>query len=251
MRSLANPLPDISVIVPVLHEGERILRLLRQLAAEQATVSYEVIVVDGDRYGSTINLIPPLRHVRTLVASPGRGSQLNAGVQLAQGEILLFLHADTQLPALALTQIQQLLHNRPEYAGGAFDLGIDSPRWLLQVVAQFASWRSRLTRIPYGDQAVFLRRAIFELVGGYPEIPLMEDVALMRRVKCHHQRIFIFCDRVLVSPRRWEQEGVLYCTLRNWTLLTLYYLGVSPQRLVQWYRPIKPHPTDSSGHHKP
>lgn len=239
MRSSASLLPDISIIVPVLHEGEQILTLLTSLANNSAGINYEVIVVDGDPYGSTVRLVPETSQLITQIAAPGRGSQMNAGAKVAASEILMFLHADTQLPQAALSQVWQLLQHHPEYAGGAFNLGIRSSRWLLQLVAKGASWRSRLTRMPYGDQAIFLRRSVFTAVGGYPEEPLMEDVALMRRVKQHQQQIYIFSDRVLVSPRRWEYEGVLYCTLRNWTLLSLYYLGVSPQWLVKWYQPIK------------
>ncbi len=229
--------PEISIIIPVLHEGERIRQTLADLAQQLDPVSYEVIVVDGDALGSTISLLPADPRLRSLVAPKGRARQMQAGAHQAQGKILLFLHADTQLPPQALQQIGVLLQDQ-RYVGGAFDLEIDSCRWILQVVARIASWRSRLTRIPYGDQGIFLRRETFWQVGGYAAIPLMEDVALMRALKRRGERIYIFRDRIRVSARRWETEGILYCTLRNWTLLILYFLGVSPHHLAAWYRPV-------------
>jgi len=255
--------PTISVIIPVLGEGDAILPQVLALEQVAGPIPYEVLVVDGDPQGSTIAQIPKLPKVSTLTASQGRGFQLNAGARQAQGEILLFLHADAQLPPGAFSQICALVENPTDsnfqfaglerfalrtsnaqstckvmYVGGAFDLAIDSPRWTLQVIANIASWRSRLTRIPYGDQGIFLRRTYFEALGGYPEIPIMEDVALMTTIKHRGDRLFILSERVRVSPRRWEQEGILYCTLRNWILRMLYALGVSPHRLATHYRSI-------------
>jgi rSAM/selenodomain-associated transferase 2 len=237
MKSFQQGPPDISIIVPVLYEGTIICQLLNHLAESSEMISHEIIVVDGDARGSTVSLISSsASHIKTLVAAPGRGSQMNAGAKQAQGKILLFLHADTRLPSQALTKIWLLLKN-PEYGGGAFDLEIDSPQRILKLIGKIASWRSRLTRLPYGDQAIFLRRDCFHAIGRYPEIPIMEDVTLMRQLKQSGDKIYIFRDRILVSPRRWQKEGVLYCTLRNWLLLLLYYIGVSPDQLVVWYCP--------------
>lgn len=234
-----SPAPEVSIIIPVLHEGERLLASLEHLAASAAGVLYEVIVVDGDPAGSTIaHLRDHQPSVRSLIAPPGRGVQMNWGAQVAQGQVLLFLHADTRLPDRALAKIQKQLINS-DWVGGAFDLKIDSRRWSLQWVARLASWRSRLTRIPYGDQAIFLRTAYFRELGGYPEIPIMEDVALMRKIRQRSDPIKLLPDPVLTSPRRWQQQGILYCTLRNWLLISLYRLGVSPQRLARWY-PVLP-----------
>lgn len=160
---------------------------------------------------------------------------MNAGAARASGEVLLFLHADTQLPRKAFFVISNAMADA-RIAGGAFDLAIDSPRPIFRVMERTASRRSRLTRIPYGDQAIFLRRSVFAALGGYREIPLMEDVDLMVRLRRAGQRIHILPDRVRTSPRRWERDGVLFGTLRNWTLVTLYALGVSPDRLVRFYR---------------
>lgn len=224
--------PELSIVIPVLYEGANILRLVDHLQAIAGDIVYEVLVVDGDPEGSTLKYLPP--DIQGITAPAGRGSQMNAGSKLAQAPTLLFLHADTRLPSTALAQIKLTME---QAAAGAFDLGIDSPRAGLKWISRVASVRSRLTRIPYGDQAIFVDRGTFNQVGGFPNIPIMEDVALMQRLKRQGIPIQFVCDRVLVSPRRWEQEGILRCTFRNWALLGLYTLGVSPHRLWRWYRP--------------
>jgi uncharacterized protein len=232
-------IPELSIIIPVLHEGDRIGPCLDHLAQIAEDIPYEVIVSDGDPQGSTLSAIPP-EHDRVEVrSSVGRGAQLNAGAQMARGKVLLFLHVDACLPVRAFHQVLETCKQK-QWVGGAFDLAIASPRPLLRMIAKVASWRSRLTRIPYGDQAIFLRRDIFEQVQGYPDIPIMEDVALMQRLKRHGYAIEILSSAVTVSPRRWEKEGILRCTLRNWSLITMYFLGVQPQSLARWYRPQSP-----------
>lgn len=227
--------PDISVIVPVLHEGESIVHTLEQVAAVAASTTYEVIVVDGDPQGSTLQHLP--QGVLGLVSKAGRGHQMNAGAERAQGRILLFLHADTRLPARALQKIVYTIEKTKAVAG-AFDFSIDSSRWILAWISRGASLRSRLTRLPYGDQAIFMTRAVFHALGGYADFPILEDVDLMRRLKRQRLPIAFICDRVSISARRWEKEGILFCTLRNWMLLSLYYLGGSPNHLARWYRPL-------------
>lgn len=121
------------------------------------------------------------------------------------------------------------------YWGGAFDLGISSDKWIYRLIARTASLRSRLTRLPYGDQAIFIRRDEFRNLGGYPVIPIMEDVALMRQIKKRGGNINIIAHPVATSPRRWEREGVLYATLSNWLLQAAYFLGRSPEKLARYY----------------
>ncbi len=224
--------PELAIVIPVLYEGANILPLVNHLSTIAGEVTCEVIVVDGDPEGSTLQYLPP--NIQGIIAPAGRGSQMNAGAKLTQAPTLLFLHADTRLPQTALSQIRRTM---AQVSVGAFDLGIDSPKASLQWISRVSSLRSRLTRIPYGDQAIFIDRATFKQVGGFPNIPIMEDVALMQQLKQQRIPIRIVRDRVLVSPRRWEQEGILRCTLRNWLLLGLYTLGVSPHRLWRWYRP--------------
>jgi hypothetical protein len=148
--------------------------------------------------------------------------------------MLIFLHADTRLPAEAFAKVAEVLRGG-RHVAGAFDLGIDSDRLILRYIAARARLRSRLNRIPYGDQAIFMRKAYFDAIGRFREIPIMEDVDLMRRIKNRGDRIFILRERVRTSPRRWETEGAIYTTLRNQILLGLYYLGVSPEKLSTFY----------------
>ena len=190
--------------------------------------------MDGSLERDTLGAIDS-NHVIKISSEKGRAKQMNIGASAAKGEILIFLHADTELPIHALKRINTLLE-RKEYVGGAFDLGIKSDKFIFRVIEVLASLRSRLNRIPFGDQAIFIRREYFNKIGGYKEIPLMEDVELMRRIKKSGSKIWIFDDRVMTSPRRWEKEGVIYCTLRNWTLQTLYFLGVSPDKLANLYK---------------
>lgn len=223
----------ISVIIPVLNEQAHIGTCLGNLRAQGLGDSRQIIVVDGDPEGGTIDLVRD-GDVLCLKSAPGRGRQMNAGAAVADGDILLFLHADTVLPVGALEKISQVMASG-RCVGGAFDLAIDSERLFLRYIAFRARSRSRQNRIPYGDQAIFVDREYFERIGGFSEIPIMEDVDLMRRLKKNRQRIHIFRDRVLTSSRRWEAEGALYTTLRNQFLVLLYYLGVSPERLSRLY----------------
>ncbi len=194
----------------------------------------EIIVVDGSREKDTLGAIRSSQVIK-ISSERGRAKQMNAGASIARGEILIFLHADTELPVHALERIDALIE-RKEYVGGAFDLGIKSNKFIFRVIEKLASWRSRLNRIPFGDQAIFIRKEYFHRIGGFKEIPLMEDAELMRRIKKSGDKIWIFDDRAMTSPRRWEKEGVLYCTLRNWTLQALYLFGVSPHKLATLYK---------------
>lgn len=224
--------PEFSIIMPVYNEetviNETVEGLYRGLQGE----SFELLVVDGNG-GSTLDVLQR-GGVKRLLSAKGRGCQMNRGAEEAGGETLLFLHVDTLLPAGALTMIRAALRDKRVQAG-AFDLHIDSSRPMLKVISTISSLRSRITREPYGDQAIFIRADYFRRLGGYKELPLMEDVDLMHRIKRDRQRVSIIPHPVATSARRWEREGVLYCTLRNWTLIILFKLGVSPERLCQYY----------------
>ena len=228
-----NPV-EFSIIVPAFHEGENINALIEGLNRLDSDHKSEIVVVDGAEEKDTLGAIDR-NHVMKISSEKGRAKQMNAGASIARGEILIFLHADTDLPIHALEKIHLLLE-RKEVVGGAFDLGIKSNKFIFRVIGKLASWRSRLNRIPFGDQAIFIRREYFNKIGGYKEIPLMEDVELMRRIKKSGNKIWIFDERVMTSPRRWEKEGVISCTLRNWTLQVLYFLGVSPDKLAIFYK---------------
>jgi rSAM/selenodomain-associated transferase 2 len=172
--------------------------------------------------------------VVTLITQKGRGRQMNAGAEVARGDILIFLHADTLLPDSALKKISQALEGQ-DYVGGAFDLKIGSDRLFLRYISVRASLRSRFNRIPYGDQAIFMRKKYFDEIGRFKDIPLMEDVELMRRVKRDRKKIHILPDKVTTSARRWQRDGALYTTVRNQVLVALFRLGVSPARLAKYY----------------
>ncbi len=224
-----------SVIIPVLHEHAVISETIGRIRSLDHGESAEIIVADGDPAGGTLRAIAD-RAVRKLLSEPGRGRQLNRGAGAAFGEVLIFLHADTKLPPDALSRIGETLRDET-LAGGAFDLAIDSPRRVFRPIERIASIRTRLTRVPYGDQAIFLRRAWFGSLGGFREIPIMEDVDLMRRLKHAGGRIAILPERAVTSARRWEQEGILFTTLRNWSLVILFLCGVDAPRLARWYLP--------------
>lgn len=226
--------PFLSVIVPVLHESGTINRLIGHLRALPADIDPEIIVVDGDPAGSTIKAIGR-DDVVAATSPPGRANQMNQGASLATGSILLFLHADTFLPLMAFELVRKCMEDE-RYAGGAFDLGFLTKRNIFRLTECYVALRTRLTRVPFGDQAIFIRKEYFERVGGYRAIPIMEDVELMSRIKKLGDRIRILPEKVMTSTRRWEREGVLSATLRNWMLQLLYLLGVSPERLVKYYR---------------
>ena len=228
----------VSVIMPVLNEKDQIHRVLNRLSAAAAGMDCQVIIVDGSPHGGTIQAID--HHglpfvIKKVIAPKGRGIQMNAGAKEADGRILLFLHADTVLEDGAFQEIESVICSRRGYVGGAFDLGIASPRPVFRIIEKVASLRSRITRIPYGDQAFFIRADYFRKIGGFPGIPLMEDVDLLRRIKKRRDRICFIPQKAWTSSRRWEQEGVVCCTLRNWTLLLLYLCGVAPERLAMYY----------------
>jgi rSAM/selenodomain-associated transferase 2 len=224
----------VSIILPVLHEAGAIAAALTHLRDLQHNNAMEIIVVDGDPAGSTLRAIRDDRVVQVL-SEPGRARQMNAGAAKARGEVLLFLHADTQLPQQALIRITAALTD-PHVVAGAFDLGFDTKRRIFRLTEKYVALRTRLTKIPFGDQAIFLRREYFRTIGGYADIPLMEDVELMRRIRKRGDRICTIPEKVLTSPRRFEREGLLYCTFRNWALQICYRAGVPPERLVKWYR---------------
>lgn len=234
MTPLHSRPPDISIIVPVLGEQALIAATLDHLEGLAFQGRREIIVVDGAADAGTIARIARAGVICT--ASPaGRGIQLNKGAALARGRILLFMHADTRLPGPALKLVATAVDGKHAIAG-AFSLGIASHRPAYRRIEAVANWRSRRLGLPYGDQAIFVKKAVFDALKGFKPIPLMEDVDLMRRLNRTGGRIVLLAAKVATSARRWEKEGIVYTTLRNWMLLALFTAGVKPQRLVRWYR---------------
>ncbi len=226
--------PVISVILPVLNETVRINGMISHVRSLGAEEWIEIIVVDGDPQGTTICAISD-GAVRKIISEKGRSRQMNCGAALAAGNILLFLHADTNLPPNAFALILAAM-NDSRFVAGGFDLGIATDRRIFRITEKYVFLRTRLTRAPFGDQAIFIRKDYFNRMGGYREIPIMEDVELMKRIRKRGDRICIIPVKVQTSPRRYEQEGIVYGTLRNWMLQILYALGVPADRLVRWYR---------------
>jgi rSAM/selenodomain-associated transferase 2 len=224
----------VSVIIPVFCEHAVINGTIEAVRSRRGGETAEIIVVDGQAEAETVAAIRD-NAVKKLHSEKGRGGQLNRGAAIATGDVLLFLHADTVLPPAAFERIAEAMRDEG-CVGGAFDLRIDSPRAAFRIIETVAGLRSRLTRIPYGDQVIFIRSSCFRTLGGFREIPIMEDVDLMRRVKRKGWKITIFREPVITSARRWEKEGLLFGTLRNWFLVTLYLFGVSPERLARFYR---------------
>ena len=224
---------SFSVIIPVLNEASVINSAVERLYRLGSAFDVEVIVIDCDAEGRTIQAVHRTE-VITAISPKGRGKQMNRGAFLARGEVLLFLHSDTELPEHAFRTISSVMDD-PQCAGGAFDLGIKSDRVVFRIMEKLVSLRTRLTRIPYGDQALFIRKEVFDRMKGFGEIPLMEDVEFMRRLRSAGHKIRIIPQKVKTSPRRWEEEGVLFCTMRNWMLRGLYRLGVNPENLVRFY----------------
>lgn len=219
-------------MVPVLYEEDTIAGLLESLASIEGRERCEVIVVDGDPAGGTLGRIGAGDVVK--VGSPaGRARQMNAGAAVAAGNVLVFLHADTELPVRALSRIESALAGGA--AAGAFRLRFDSDRFIYRVMSAFVTLRSRWNRLPYGDQAIFVRRRFFEELGGYREFPIMEDVDLVRRIRGSGGRLVIVDASVRTSCRRMEAEGVARRVLLNWLMTFLYRIGVPPRRLARFY----------------
>jgi rSAM/selenodomain-associated transferase 2 len=212
---------QLSIVVPALNEAAGIRTALEALAPLRAR-GHEVIVVDGGSEDGTVQLATGLCD-RVLVAPRGRASQMNAGAREASREVLVFLHADTRLPSDA----DRLIHG----TWGRFDVQIDGRHPLLKVVAWSMNLRSRLTGIATGDQAIFVRREAFL---GFPEVPLMEDIAFSKAMK-RVARPVCLRAKAITSGRRWESRGVVRTIVLMWQLRLLFFLGISPRKLARWY----------------
>jgi len=221
----------ISIIIPAYRESE--INSVLEMQQQQNYANYEIIVIDGDVKGSTIDLIRD-KSVLKFISPKGRARQMNFGADKASGNIFLFLHADSRLPINGLNKINKILSSG--YEAGCFDIKFQSEKFLLrEIVSRTSSFRGRITRLPYGDQAFFFTKKLFQKIGGFPEIPLMEDIAIMQKIKRFNEKIFIIPDTVITSDRRWRNEGTAYVMLRNPVLSALYLLGVSPEKLEKLY----------------
>ena len=227
-----------SIIIPVLHESGIINTLLDSLQQLEHDEPFEIIVVDGSKTQDTLRVISDTT-VRKYACLQGRGRQMNEGAAHAIGDILVFLHADTFLPPNALSQINAALENE-RYVGGAFSYQFQLQTTLFRMIAAIATLRSQITRAPYGDQVIFLRKTYFNSIGGYKNIPLMEDVELMRRIKKKKDQIIILPNHIITSTRRWDEEGLFYASLRDIISIFLYWCGMPAEKLAKFYPWKKP-----------
>ncbi len=235
------PMPvSIAVVIPTLNEERvlsRTLLTVRQLRFD------EVVLVDGGSRDQTVSIAQgqvsglSLQPAKVMVADRGRARQMNAGARATRSEVLLFLHADTRLPPETRAEIERVLKH-PACVGGRFDVRFDDDRGWAWLVSRLMNWRSRWSGIATGDQALFVRRSAFDALGGFADLPLMEDIELTRRLK-RMGSLAALHIKVTTSFRRWEQQGAVRTILQMWLLRFLYWIGVPPHLLQQWYGTIR------------
>ena len=219
---------QLSIIIPTLDEAEAVVALLQQLQPLRAH-GHEVILADGGSKDDTVALAEPLVD-RVLVTPAGRARQMNAGAAVANGQMLWFVHADSSIPERADEHILQSAG--PVW--GRFNIHLSGDRMLLRVVERLMNLRSRITGIATGDQGIFVSRALFERVGGYADLPLMEDIDLSKRLK-HAQTPVCLHNTLTASSRRWEQKGIVRTIVMMWYLRLAWFLGVPATRLASRY----------------
>lgn len=222
----------ISIIVPALNESELIVQTLKPLLKVR-DAGHEIIVVDGGSADNTVALASGLAD-RVITSPRGRARQMNTGASYAKGDVLLFLHSDTHLPDNALQAILVGLPGSGKF-WGRFDVRLSGRHPLLRVVERMIGWRSCVSGMATGDQAMFMRREAYEEVGGFPDIPLMEDIAMSRALKSAYGRPLCLRIPVTTSSRRWEEHGILQTILLMWKLRLAFLFGCSPEWIAQQY----------------
>lgn len=230
LQSYSMPI-TVSVIIPCLDEQENLARLLPTLKEP----GVEIIVVDGGSRDYSCD-IASINADRLLTGEPGRALQMNNGARIASGDILLFLHADTRLPHNWRQLVLDALRP-PKAAGGYFDLLLDNDRFIFRLIGKGASLRSRLFDLPYGDQALFVRKSVFREMGGYRPIPIMEDADFVRRLRRRGKLVFI-PSPIVTSSRKWERFGVFRTTAAHWLVALGFLLSVPPCHLKTLYQRI-------------
>lgn len=224
--------PKVSIIIPVLNEPAAINRVIEHTIHACGNYDHEIIVVDGSETKDTLEAVSTPDVVK-LSSPKGRALQMNAGANHSKGEALLFLHADTYIYSSSLPEIFSAFKD-PDVVGGAFDIRFDESSAFFSFLALTANLRSRTTRIPYGDQAQFFRKNYFIKIGGFKDIPVMEDVEIMQRVKKDGKKIHISAEKITTSARRWRKNGLIRTTLNNHITRILYSFGVSADNLLKY-----------------
>lgn len=220
----------VSIIIPVLNEAKHLVEGLNKLQSYRKQ-GHEIVMVDGGSADDTVKLAADLSD-KVIRSDRGRARQMNAGANIASGDVLLFLHADTVLPENACELIESSFCDGRKW--GRFDVKLSGTRNVFRVIETLINWRSRITSVATGDQAIFISREMFDRVGSFPDIPLMEDIAISKSLR-HISKPACLTSVVVTSSRRWEKHGVLKTVLLMWFLRFLYFIGVSPDRLVRLY----------------
>ncbi|MEA1948673.1 MAG: TIGR04283 family arsenosugar biosynthesis glycosyltransferase [Thermodesulfobacteriota bacterium] len=222
--------PDrISIIIPAINEANNIAKTIESIGSGDKK---EVIVVDGGSNDDTVRISKSLG-ARVITSTPPRARQMNRGAAQATGDVLVFLHADTRLPE----KFEDFIFNsfkQPGTIAGAFELRIDSPMPGLRLIERLANWRSRFFKMPYCDQAIFISSRVFHQIGGFPDIPIMEDFELVRRLQKKGEIVTLPVP-VFTSPRRWQNLGILQTTLINQLVIAAYFMGIAPEVIARWY----------------
>ncbi len=218
------------MIVPVFNEARVLPSLIGQL---QRLNIDELIIVDGGSTDATCNLLAQ-SGLHWVVSKPGRALQMNAGASICNSDILVFIHADTVIGSSHISRFREVMCDA-DAVGGRFDVRLSGDRAVFRMIAFFINLRSRLSKISTGDQCLFVRRSVFERMGGFPDQPLMEDIEFSKRLK-RLGRVICLRDTVTTSSRRWEHNGVTRTIMLMWKLRLLYWLGVSPEKLARIYR---------------
>jgi rSAM/selenodomain-associated transferase 2 len=224
---------QISIIVPTFNEARCLSETLTQI---QQLSPHQLIVSDGGSNDNTIEIAK--NFTEFVIKGPsGRAPQMNAGAQIATGNIFLFLHADSRIEPASYKKMLHSMKN-PEKIGGAFSLCIDSEKWSLKLITRLANIRSKYLGMAYGDQAFFVKSSIFHQMSGFTELPICEDIDFFKRLK-KLGSVVLLKEKALTSPRRWTKEGIWFTTLRNILIATLFKLGFPPRILTKWYQIIR------------
>lgn len=221
---------QLSIIIPTLNEAQILETTLRLLLHSPDT---EIIIVDGGSEDQTLAIATGLGV--KVVQSPqlGRAFQMNFGAKMAQGEILLFLHADSKVPQ-GYAQFIKTILSKPQTVAGAFSLKIEGSQLALRLIEKMVNWRSQFFSLPYGDQGLFIKTELFQEMGGFAELPIMEDFEMIKRLQ-KRGKIAIIPNPVITSARRWQKLGIWKTTLLNQLIILGYYARISPHTLAKWY----------------